>query len=232
MTFRANEERIKNRERALDYFIPKQGSSRQKEEARNIIIDIIEEYGPVIDSYPTWHPIVSCFPRDPLHHFAPSDPTHIESFRGLDHTVLLAHGFISCPYQGADKLIEKINNSYELLNYNNSKIATIKAERLDIPLYNIKTETIFVKCDWEQDLYQNNGTIPKNIAVPLMLEREIPCWRFSECGESWESMRREFLGLPHGNKSSLFVDQETGQAMKNIWNMIINTGMFGTTVKI
>ena len=31
----------------------------------------------------------------------------------------------------------------------------------------------------------------------------------------------------HGARSSLFVSQETGQAIKKIWNALIFTGMFG-----
>ena len=40
-------------------------------------------------------------------------------------------------------------------------------------------------------------------------------------------MRHYFLGSPHGSRSSLFVSQETGQAMKKIWEALIHTGMFG-----
>ena len=247
MAFRANEEREKGYERALNYLVPKEGSPAQKDEARNKIIYLINKYGPVIDTYPTWHPIVSCFPR--MHNFAPADPRHIESYDGLDHTILLAHGFISCPYQGADKLIEKINNLHNynniseieqisnkiirniLLDIINNKVACIKDKRLDIPLYNIKTETIFVKCEWSKSL-SGDGMIPKNIAIPLMLERELPCWRFAECAENWQSVRGEMLGSPYGRTSSLFVNQETGQAMKTIWNAIIKTGMFGLVMKI
>ena len=255
MPFRADEEREKGYERALDYLVPKVGSAAQKDEARNKIIDLIDEYGPVIDSYPTWHPIVSRFPRDTIHHFAPNKPTHLQDYyKGLDHTILLAHGFISCPYQGSDKLIEEINNVYNSYKPKNmseiEKIsdkmissllwgvlrkehdaASIKAERLEIPLYNIQTETIFVKCEWSKSLSED-GLIPKNIAIPLMLERELPCWRFAECAEHWQSQRGEFLGYPHGKISSLFVNQETGQAMKTIWNALIKTGMFGSVIKI
>ena len=40
-------------------------------------------------------------------------------------------------------------------------------------------------------------------------------------------MRGYFLGKPNGSRSSLFVNQETGQKMKKIWEALINTGMFG-----
>ena len=69
--------------------------------------------------------------------------------------------------------------------------------------------------------------IPKSIAVPLMLEVEVPNWRHSEVAECWDTMKPYLLGAPHGSRSSLFVNQETGQVIKSIWNSIINTGMFG-----
>ena len=70
-------------------------------------------------------------------------------------------------------------------------------------------------------------SIPLNIAMPLLLENELQCWEWSQLAETWESMRSYFLGSPHGSRSSLFVNQETGQAMKKIWEQLIYTGMFG-----
>ena len=69
--------------------------------------------------------------------------------------------------------------------------------------------------------------IAKSWAVPLILEHELPCWRCGRLAEVWETMRPHFLGCPHGSRSSLFVHQETGQVIRNIWNALIHTGMFG-----
>lgn len=66
-----------------------------------------------------------------------------------------------------------------------------------------------------------------SVAMPLLLEKELPCWRSAEVAETWETMRTYFLGRPHGSRSSLFVSQATGQAMKKIWDSLIHTGMFG-----
>ena len=261
MTFRADEARESRRESAINYLMPKTGSDEQKAAAKKQIISLINEYGPVIDSYPTWHPIVSRFPGDATHHFPPNNPRILRDYyKGLDHTILLVHGFISCPYQGSDKLIKTINDAYTTLSLSNlseinnisdkrlssmimrsmmneGSAARIEAERLEVPLYNINTETIFVKCEWGDSMsgseyVSDDGTISQNIAIPLMLERELSCWRFAECAEHWQSMRGEFLGYPHGKVSSLFVNQETGQAMKTIWNALIKTGMFGSVMKI
>jgi hypothetical protein len=69
--------------------------------------------------------------------------------------------------------------------------------------------------------------IPSSIAMPLLLEKKIPCWYSAQVAETWETMRPYFLGQPHGSRSSLFVGQETGQAIQKIWNALIYTGMFG-----
>ncbi len=46
-------------------------------------------------------------------------------------------------------------------------------------------------------------------------------------GETRETMCPYILGTPSGNRSSLFVNQETGQSLKKIYNALIDTGMFG-----
>lgn len=72
-----------------------------------------------------------------------------------------------------------------------------------------------------------DGSIPTSLAVPLLLEIEVPNWRNAEVAETWETMRRYILGQPCGSRSSLFVNQETGQTLKSLWNSLIYTGMFG-----
>ena len=105
-------------------------------------------------------------------------------------------------------------------------LATITAECLDAQLYHPGTTSVLVRCHWNQPL-PTDGMIPKSWAVPLILEHELPCWTSAQVAESWETMRPYFLGCPHGSRSSLFVNQETGQVIKNIWNALIHTGMFG-----
>ncbi|MGR5112661.1 hypothetical protein [Vibrio jasicida] len=216
MAFRADEERSKKTEYALNYLLHKEGTLEELTEAREKVLEIIEQYGPVVDTYPSWHPLV--FNSGARH---PSLlPDSRCGYRGLDHTIYLAHGFITCPYVDSDEVIAAVKNRPH------HPFATVMAERLDISLYNSSTETVLVKCEWDRPLNVDN-TIPKPLAVGLMLEFELPCWHWSEYGETWETMRPYIMGAPHGARSSLFVDQETGQAMKSIWNAIINTGIYG-----
>ena len=105
-------------------------------------------------------------------------------------------------------------------------VATLTAERLDVELYASGTTPILVYCEWNTP-QPMDGMIPKSIAVPLMLEQEVHCWRESDFAETWETMRPYFLGRPYGSRSSLFVNQETGLVLKKIWNALINTEMYG-----
>ncbi len=104
--------------------------------------------------------------------------------------------------------------------------ATISAERLDVKFYSESATPILVKCEWAKTLPMDK-LIPLSIAIPLLLEKEAPCWEWSQVAETWESMRPYFLGAPRGARSSLFVSQETGQVIKKVWESLIHTGMFG-----
>ena len=64
--------------------------------------------------------------------------------------------------------------------------------------------------------------IPMSRAVPLLLEKEVPAWRKFDVDQSWETMRPFLLGSPHGSRSSLFVNQETGQSIKALECVGIN----------
>ena len=171
----------------------------------------------MVETYPTWHPLVAVTSDRGT---TITTPMNGRGYRGLDHTVYFANGFVTCPYTDGQEVINAVR---ELPS---NPIATIGAERLDAKFYHPKTTAVLVRCEWEKGIIED-GMIPKSCAVPLLLERELPCWQWSKVGETWETMRPYFLGRPHGRRSSLFVNQETGQAMKSIWNAIINTGMFG-----
>lgn len=218
MAFRADEAARQGYEQVEAYFVNSRNiqepeRTRSKEALQNIMDDL----GPVVDTYPSWHPLV-CNHESRHPETTPSDRC---GYKGLDHTRYFVNGFITCPYAHA---VQDVLDSVEALPYH--PVANITAEKLDVQLYVPEATPILVKCNWEKPL-EADGMIPLAIAMPLILEQEIPCWRWSELAETWESMRYYFLGSPHGARSSLFVNQETGQAIKKIWNSLIYTGMFG-----
>lgn len=218
MAFRADEVARVGYEKVERYLVPRprDADESQRVRSKEALLNIVDELGPVIDSYPTWHPLVCNHDdRDPV--TTPSDRC---GYRGLDHTRYFVNGFITCPYDDGQDVIDSV------AAFPYHPAASITAERLDVQLYNQTTTPILVKCDWKESLPMD-GMIPLSIAMPLLLEKEVPCWRWSQRAETWETMRPYFLGTPHGSRSSLFVSQETGQAMKKIWEALNNTGMFG-----
>ncbi|AMQ89740.1 MULTISPECIES: hypothetical protein [Marinobacter] len=221
MAFRADEAARIGYEQVEAYLVPRPRDSDEsvRMRSREALMDIVDELGPVVDTYPTWHPLV-CNHDSRIPETTPSAQC---GYNGLDHTRLFRNGFITCPYTASGKA-EKVIESVNALPPH--PVANITAEKLDVKLYMPDATPVLVKCEWNRALNMD-GTIPLSIAMPLILEQELPCWRWSELAETWESMRYYLLGSPHGARSSLFVNQETGQAIKKIWNSLIYTGMFG-----
>ena len=218
MAFRADEAARTGFDSVVNYLVPRprDADEIQRGRSKELLLNVLNRWGPVVESYPSWHPLVCN--HDPAH--PTTTPVKECGYEGLDHTRYLANGFITCPYgDGQDVLdaVAALPDHYA---------ASIEAEILDVQLYSPNTTPILVTCDWKGPL-ETDGTVPLRLAAPLLLEREIPCWRWAQVAETWESMRPYFLGRPHGSRSSLFVNQDTGQAIKKIWEALIHTGMFG-----
>lgn len=218
MAFRADEAVQAGYEEVMSYLVPRARDVEESERARSreALEEILERCGPVVDSYPSWHPLVCHHDeRDPA-----TTPSTRCGYEGLDHTRYLAKGFITCPYGDGQKVLDSV----AALPYH--EIAEITAKKLDVNLYNERAVPILVECRWKKPL-ERDGTIPLSIAMALMLDKEVPCWKWSKVAETWETMRPYLLGAPHGSRSSLFVNQEAGQSIKKIWDLLIHTGMFG-----
>lgn len=216
MAFRVDESASNGFKEVRNYLISKNIEASERERSENKLIKIIDNYGPVVRAYPSWHPLVA-------HHdgrIPARFPNTDCGYKGLDHTIYFVNAFISCPYDDGQDIIDSVQE----LPY--SHIATINAERLDVQLYQPDATPILVTCDWRKSI-SNDRSIPASIAIPLMLQKELPSWVWAEVGETWETMRPYFLGSPHGSRSSHFVSQETALTMKKVWNLLINTGMFG-----
>lgn len=217
MAFRADEAERQTFEAALSYLIPREISPEEKNKSYNAILDIVDKYGPAVASYPSWHPLVSSNSSiDPIVRPSPEC-----GYKGLDHTKLFRNAFVTCPYDDGEEVIESINR----LSFN--KGARIVYEKLDAKLYHPDATPILVICEWYDQSLNLWDTIPLRLAAPLLLERELKDWDTAELAETWDTMKPYFLGQPHGARSSLFVDQETGQGLKKLWNAVIHTGMYG-----
>lgn len=60
-----------------------------------------------------------------------------------------------------------------------------------------------------------------------MLERDVPPWKETMYSETWETMKGEILGYPYGARSSLFVNQQTGQILKTVWTQLVKAELWG-----
>lgn len=219
MAFRAYEAAQDGYKKAEDYLVNRlQGATEdQRIASRYALQEIVDQIGPAIDSYPTWHPLVTHHKdRSPA-----TTPGNRCGYEGLDHTRLFVNGFISCPYgDGADQIVASV------AALPRHPAALITAEKLDVKFYSTEATPVLVKCEWERHVGPGE-TIPLAIAMRLILQKEVPCSEWSEVAETWESMRHYFLGSPRGSRSSLFLSPEAGQAVKKIWEALIYTGMFG-----
>lgn len=192
--------------------------SEHKVQAAEVFWDIIRKYGPVVDSYPIWHPLV--------HHIVDDlgiprlTPNRDFGYKGLDHTIYLKNGFITCPYHDGQGVIDSVNNLPGHLD------ADINAKRLNISLYADNTETVLVTCDWYDDML-DDGTIPPSVAVPLFLERLLRFRDHATVAESWERLAEVALGTPCNKTASLFVNEETGKVMRKFVRDLNDIKVFG-----
>lgn len=216
MAFRADESAQRGLESAKNYLFYREMDSDERLQSEDRLYEIVDKYGPVIDRYPSWHPLISNHDA----RYPQGYPGRESGYSGLDHTVTLANAFITCPYGDGQEVIDSVK-ALPL-----HPAANLNAERLDVKFYRPSAQPILVSCEWHEPI-DVNGMIPAAIAVPLMLQNEVPCWEWASVAETWETMRPYFLGEPHGSRSSLFVEQDTALTMKKIWTLLINTGMYG-----
>lgn len=218
MTFRADESTERGFEAAKNYLIGREIALDQRIRSENKLREIIDKFGPVIESYPTWHPLVT-------HHdqrLSETFPSVQCGYKGIDHIVTFVNAFLACPYGESDK--EKLLESVERLPSHSA--AEIVAEPLDVQFYHPDAKPVLIKCFWNMRI-EDKGMIPASIALPLILQKEVPSWEWSEVSENWETMRPYLLGCPHGSRSSLFVSQHTALYIKKMWKLFIETEMFG-----
>lgn len=213
--FRANDAAATGREEAIHKYSRNFKQANEREAAASYIDKLIEEYGPVVDGYPSWHPFTAYADADDARDHDPkTDP---RGFEGLDHTIYFRNAFVTAPYGGADRVIESVQSK---------KNANIDAEEIhDVALYYYGATPVLVTCDGIPK--ENDGTISKRFALGSMLSEELPAWSWASCGESWEDMRRYILGTPCGSRSSLFVNQDTGKALREVFVLLNRHGLWG-----
>ena len=203
--------------------IPESGMTKVEIcDAENYLKNIVTQIGPVVNGYPVWHPLVShnCSSLQDFIHIKPSNEQY---FNGLDHTVFFAHGLISCPYrkESVNALIQSIENLNNQFGY------SIEWSNIPFKLYNNEVIPILVRTDNCYEL-DNDLTISKKSAIKLFLTKMMESLECRYPSSNWHDFAPCILGTPSGGRSSLFVNQNTGQALKTIFTMFVKQGVILT----
>lgn len=215
MAFRSNEAAEMGFQHAWRYLV---GTLPQenRQDATQSLEKIVLRYGPVVNSYPEWHPFV-------CHDRAKDAGYGNRFFRGFEHFVLLRNAVITCL---KEERVQEVKNSIAFFENGIDNDAEILCEQLSVKFFNRDSTALLITCNWKKWAENVSIFIPKKVAVARLLETELPCRHIGNQVESWNYMRPHFLGCPHGSKSSLFVEEETGQAMKTIWTSLVDLGVF------
>lgn len=198
-------------EEARNYLISPKIPPEKHAASEEVLLQIIKELGPVVESYPSWHPLVSNHASG-THETKPGIKT---GYQGMDHTRYFVNGFITCPY--SEKERELVIDSAS--NIDNS-FAYITAEEINTPFYSSAVNPVLVKCVWDRNYSSSENYVPQHLAMMLMLEHELPFWLEAKCHETWDSVSPYMLGTPHKVRSSLFVNQKTAGLMRSVFESI------------
>ena len=219
MAFRANESAETELQRVRHDFIPHDFSADERKAAEQGLAGIVRDHGPAVRAYPMWHPLVSNDPdrRVPFHITSPGPEC---GYDGLDHTALFAHAFVTCPYDGGERILRSFQDLPRRMR------DRLSIDRIAFPFYSRQTTGIIVWWD-HGETFEEGHLVPKRLAIPMMLEQMLPWAKWSEVAETWETMRPYLLGQPYGGRSSAFVSQNTGLAIKRMLEALNESGMFG-----
>lgn len=209
MEFRSPSAAAENNANALKYLTK---SLSDQEAGRLEVEAIISRLGNVIDSYPDWHPILTIPFEAHNKHFKSLS----ELYPRIDHTIEFVRGLVTCPYseEDADKLV-----------YSANQLRGLQAFKLDTPLYSDMAFPVVIEAT-EVEL-EADGTIRSRDALAWYTRELVKDARNAQVAETWWNMRSSILGMPHGSRSSLLVNQFTGSHMRKILEALNASGMYG-----
>ena len=212
MEFRAPAAATEQNDRAIRYLTKNLGDP---DTGRGVVERLLNELGNAVEAFPDWHPILT-IPRKDVSAEHVSSISEIEAYRGIDHTVSFARGFVTCPYSEgqADQLFTTVNS-----------FSGLHAYRLQSPLYMDNACPVVVEAQ-EVEL-DGDGTIVGRDALRWFAQQAIMEAEHARVAETWWNVRGSILGHPHGARSSLFVNQYTAVHMRKILEALNNSGIYG-----
>lgn len=211
MEFRYPIEAAQQNAKAMTYLTQ---NLSDRDAGRVRVESLIEELGNAIDRYPDWHPLLTLPPRNGSAYVG--SLLEVKAYKGLDHTIEFVKGFVTCPYSDddANRLVEAVN-----------EVPGLYARRLDGPLYADSAFPVVVAAlTVELDA---DGTILGRRALAWFVQQSGGEALSAQVAETWWNVRSNILGSPHGQRSSLFVNQHTGAHMRKLLEAMNKSGMFG-----
>lgn len=186
---------------------------------RALVESLFAELGNAVVMYPDWHPILTAPPRHLGEHI--SNLSQLKTYAELDHTQEFVRGFVTCPYSdvSADKLVAAVN-----------AVEGLAARRLEEPLYADSAHPVLVVA-YGVDL-EADGTIRSRDALAWFAQQMAASAQGAQVAETWWNIRTNLLGKPHGSRSSLFVNQHSGNHMRKILEAMNDSGMFGPILEV
>lgn len=211
MEFRAPLIAAQNNNEATQYLTK---NLADPERGREAVAKLINDLGNVVEVYPDWHPLVT-LPTPKGRHSGGSIHS-LEQYKGLDHTRCFVRGFVTCPYseEMADRIVAAV-----------SDVEGLSAYRLEESLYADNAHPVIVEA-WGIQL-EADGTIRTRDALRWFVEQCAKEMEKAQVAETWWNIQSETLGVPHGARSSLFVNQHAGGHMRKILEAMNASGVFG-----
>lgn len=221
MAFRANDAAMENRKNAERYLLSnlKQLSKQDFDASKQYLNGLMNKMGPVIDSYPIWHPLLVDKSRWTFYR----NPHPENGYLKIDHNVYFRNGFITCPYNATSNFGQDVIDAVDALPVING--IKITAKKLPVMLYNSDTTAILVECSWDYSV-DKEGNIQWEAIAPLLLATALDIHKKGMKSFSIEEMMDDYLlGKPCGKRSSLFVGQDTGLRINKMWKLILESQM-------
>lgn len=220
MAFRANEisQELKLRAKRDLLSNLRNLSDIDRQRSLQYLEEIMDELGPVVDGYPIWHPLIV----DKSQWMFYTRPHRDTGYAKLDHTVFFVNGFITCPYNEASNYGQDVIDAVNAIPPIHG--VHITAEKIPVTLYNEGTTSILVRCIWPE-AFDDDQLLSLSAVMPKLLSTAVTINELGQASFSLEEMLPYLLGQPYGKRSSLFVNQATGLAIKKIWQNILDSKM-------
>lgn len=167
--------------------------------AEALLEELIAAHGPIVRSYPSWHPLMANV-EDYQHGVGYACHPGEAGYQGLDHTLYFANAFVTCPYNDGQEVVDYVKRMRQPSHGYIGATVLGKGK-----LYHPSTTAVLVECSVRPDT---------QMAVALMLANETRQWFPGALDEPWSRVDYQLTGTP----SEAFLTREAKQAVRLAYN--------------